>query len=307
MKLYKYAVRDRIDVLVNGLIRFTQPIAQNDPFEMRPILKQVMSEDTFREEVIKPSDKEIRERVLDELIESLYQEAKKAGQKRPRKSFRGLALSLMEAHQSKFNSFLNEGYAVITEAFKSAEPDILNSLSDTLLNRIGMLSLTESPDHPLMWAHYAGANTGIVLAFDSENEYFTTRRSEEDEVSGLHKVTYAEERPEIKDFQELFDREDWYTVLCATKGKHWEYEQEWRMIKLLKEAAKSIPTPTGDIHLFEVPISCITEVILGDRMPLKEQDEVADLLQDPRYSHISLSKIVKDEKSFKFRITQYDD
>jgi len=36
MTLYKYLHPDRIDLLQNLLIRFTQPGAFNDPFEMQP-------------------------------------------------------------------------------------------------------------------------------------------------------------------------------------------------------------------------------------------------------------------------------
>lgn len=36
MIFYKYVIPERIDVLLNGMIRFTQPTALNDPFELRP-------------------------------------------------------------------------------------------------------------------------------------------------------------------------------------------------------------------------------------------------------------------------------
>ena len=41
MIVFKYLHPDRIDVLKNGLIRFTQPAALNDPFELRPNLCDV--------------------------------------------------------------------------------------------------------------------------------------------------------------------------------------------------------------------------------------------------------------------------
>src|SRR5690242_17127687 len=39
MRLYKYLAAERIDVLENLLIRFTQPVVFNDPFECRPIIE----------------------------------------------------------------------------------------------------------------------------------------------------------------------------------------------------------------------------------------------------------------------------
>src|SRR5882724_807413 len=41
MLVYKYGHPDRIDVLADGLIRFTQPAALNDPFETLPNLQAV--------------------------------------------------------------------------------------------------------------------------------------------------------------------------------------------------------------------------------------------------------------------------
>lgn len=41
MVIYKYVHPDRIDVLENGVIRFTQPTALNDPFETYPCFKSL--------------------------------------------------------------------------------------------------------------------------------------------------------------------------------------------------------------------------------------------------------------------------
>lgn len=41
MRLYKYVSADRIDVLLNGVIRFTQAADFNDPFEIGPYVAAV--------------------------------------------------------------------------------------------------------------------------------------------------------------------------------------------------------------------------------------------------------------------------
>ena len=41
LTVYKYVGLDRVDVLTNGLIRFTQVAALNDPFESRPNLNDL--------------------------------------------------------------------------------------------------------------------------------------------------------------------------------------------------------------------------------------------------------------------------
>ena len=45
MVFYKYVSAERIDILQNRLIRFTQPNAMNDPFEARPYFYPEISSD----------------------------------------------------------------------------------------------------------------------------------------------------------------------------------------------------------------------------------------------------------------------
>ena len=51
MKLYKYVSLERIDILENSLLRFTQPSTFNDPFEMKPIFGSFMQDETEYEEL----------------------------------------------------------------------------------------------------------------------------------------------------------------------------------------------------------------------------------------------------------------
>jgi len=45
MKLYKYLSAERIDVLTNCRIRYTQPGAFNDPFEAKPYITTIAEAD----------------------------------------------------------------------------------------------------------------------------------------------------------------------------------------------------------------------------------------------------------------------
>ena len=44
---YKYVPAERIDILRNRLIRFTQPLALNDPFEAKPHFYELGSKEKF--------------------------------------------------------------------------------------------------------------------------------------------------------------------------------------------------------------------------------------------------------------------
>jgi hypothetical protein len=48
MPLYKYVTAERIDVLQNGFVRFSQPSALNDPDEMRPHVERLFTDNDLR-------------------------------------------------------------------------------------------------------------------------------------------------------------------------------------------------------------------------------------------------------------------
>lgn len=49
MILYKYLTPDRIDVLQNCMVRYTQPGAFNDPFEVKPYISNSTFADRYRQ------------------------------------------------------------------------------------------------------------------------------------------------------------------------------------------------------------------------------------------------------------------
>ena len=49
MVFYKYVSSERIDILQNRLIRFTQPNAMNDPFEAKPHFYALGTKEKFAE------------------------------------------------------------------------------------------------------------------------------------------------------------------------------------------------------------------------------------------------------------------
>ncbi len=97
MILYKYLTPERIDVLKNRKIRYTQPAAFNDPFESALGQREM----------------------VDRSIVMRYQD-------------------FMHARI------------------------------------VGILSLTKKRENLVMWAHYALSHQGFVIAFDSQNAFFSS-------------------------------------------------------------------------------------------------------------------------------------
>ncbi len=154
-----------------------------------------------------------------------------------------------------------------------------------------------------MWAHYAANHTGFVIAFDEAHSFFTTRRTAEDDLSGLHQVVYSADRPQLSS---LVDPTMTWIPLFFTKDANWNYEKEWRMVRPLKEASKVIENPIGNICLFDLPSDCICGIIFGCQMPDHQQSEYFELLRsDSKYRRIFFSKAVRDERTFALRLETF--
>ena len=65
MPLYKYVTAERIDVLQNALIRFSQPSALNDPWDMRHHVERIFTDDDLEEHVMAPLKLETESQLID--------------------------------------------------------------------------------------------------------------------------------------------------------------------------------------------------------------------------------------------------
>src|SRR5712692_1074213 len=239
MSLYKYVTADRIDILRNGLIRFTQPTAFADPFECKPFIESITAglDPSELSQLCKPTPpdkrKEIKERLAamksEELARTLGirippEDAQKINQVL-QKVTDGLLDTLSSRHSLRQGLESDDAVAFHRK-----------TLPISLSAQIGILSLTERPDNILMWSHYADHHMGFVIEFDEEHPFFksTSGATNSKTPVVLQKVQYSMGRPErpcinLKDFVE---GSSWYLV----KSEEWEYEQEWRMIRPLEHA-----------------------------------------------------------------------
>lgn len=160
----------------------------------------------------------------------------------------------------------------------------------------GALSLTAHADSLLMWAHYAAEHRGFVIEFDASHPYFD-RESGSDKPEGLYPVRYTDERP-------VLSLSEYYRAVLY-KSPDWAYEDEWRLLLPLAEAASSDFTDAQGqpVHLFDVPPESVSGVILGCRAPDELADELSELiLSDPRYAHTKLLVADEDPDRYALRI-----
>ena len=239
MILYKYLRPERIDVLRNRRIRFTQPGDLNDPFEFRPKIVEAASDATVRSYVEENFDKLVDEEVA---------------------KYGALAQALP---LSELKNLLHQQKELLPVIYRLLEPTALKQLSpvieDILNASIGVLCLTEVNNSLLMWGHYTDSHRGFVIGFDSESPFFWQRKTEKDEFGFLRRVEYTVERPQVV----LSDTSsgEWF----QTKAKSWEYETEWRMIRVLAEADYRDNRTPFPVCLFDFPPEAVRQIIFGIR------------------------------------------
>jgi len=107
--------------------------------------------------------------------------------------------------------------------------DNVKIVKRNMIENLGVVSFSETIDNHLMWAHYTNNYNGFALEFKGTKiqTYF-----KENQVAKktLTKVIYPKT---LKQIEKEFKFAQHYVF--TTKLKHWEYEQEWRILCELLE------------------------------------------------------------------------
>lgn len=159
---------------------------------------------------------------------------------------------------------------------------------DELNRQVGILCLSRSPNSILMWSHYADQYQGAVVSFDADHQFF----------AGQIPVEYAAERPK-KHLDSYKSEPVPLAELCA-KSIGWEYEQEVRIIRALRDCVNTEHVDARGFPVFTlgVPAEAIVTVALGERTPVCEQKEIHKLLRD---TNIGLTLSAIDNVGYGFR------
>lgn len=286
LKYYKYIEPARIDILANGLIRFTQPALFNDPFEMSPFISAIAT------------DAEI-----DEMFHSQHE---------PHVHKEYMKLNRETRRRISFEDFLKKypKEILLPQIKESAKGKALaharESLSVAMSEALGILCVTTKFDNLLMWAHYAQSHEGMVIEFDGDSDFFHHVFTEPLSPTGidedlskdygyLKEVKYSHTRPEITiSHVKSFDS-------FLIKGEEWSYEEEWRMLMPTALAQQAGKDKKGeDVYLYEIPRADITKVILGCRASDELLNSVRQIKEaNKELSHLQVEKMALDEKDFR--------
>jgi hypothetical protein len=123
--------------------------------------------------------------------------------------------------------------------------------------KFGILSLTPKHLNYLMWSHYGNSHTGFCIGFDSTQLFET--------IGGTFgPVMYQKDIPKM----DLFgDTLEFYIKQLSTKSKAWEYEEEFRIVKL-----------DGSKETIKYDKNIIRKIVLGYKMIQKDKYEIIEFI-----------------------------
>lgn len=281
MTLFKYIRPERIEVIKNLEIRFTQPDALNDPFELRPHFNSLVAEaDVLANLPQTPVD-------LRPMVAQAYSMLPE--EQRARLPL-DAAMQAIEAFMATADAreATAQGLQFFLQLMRDGAAPIREAIYRAFNDNVGILSLSEIPDHELMWSHYADTHKGLVLCFDERHSFFNRRRSENDEFYFVRKVQYSD-GPAVS--LATIDGD----ALLVMKGTKWSYEREWRMLVPLRDATRSLKIGGDTVHLFTFPPEALRGIILGAYATAPLEDAVRNLLNDrPELRHVHLSRALLD-------------
>lgn len=154
---------------------------------------------------------------------------------------------------------------------------IQNDHNEYITNKTGVVSLSTISDDILMWAHYAAAHSGICIGFNGLSTTFAPAQ----------KVLYSKHRVPINPY--LDDNDVSLEKSLLTKSDHWEYEQEYRLIRV---------DGPGKVILLR---NDVTEVILGVNVSGATAATIRHWIQE-RSPLIALYQARVDDVDFAIRI-----
>lgn len=276
MKIYKFFSQNRIDQVLNdSMLRFTQPSALNDPFEIKPYIEGLINPKLIEETLTK----EIVEKFLNE-IEQSEPESWVTLSKLP-----STTPEQLQEMQQYVKSLLDK------------IPTLLNEKLYEKSNReFGILSLASDFHNLLMWAHYTDSHQGFVIEFKKNHLFFNQNYHKNNFLGTLQPVTYSKERPQ--DYLHDLTIEKVY----LTKSDVWSYEDEYRMFLPLGDAT-IIQRET--IYLFKFPADMISSIYCGSNMLPENLEKILHLRDNKKeLSHIQVHKAQLSKKFYALEFNQ---
>lgn len=152
-------------------------------------------------------------------------------------------------------------------------PSYRREITENIMSKHGVLSLSARRDSTLMWSHYCNKHSGFCLGFSGPEllEYFRTRYNLTKRISVCYPVEYENEYPEYLPSEYISDPELFFARPITLKSIDWSYEEEWRFILMGN---------SNTIETYENYI--LKEVIVGAEATQETVEEIRDAIKSKK-------------------------
>ena len=154
-----------------------------------------------------------------------------------------------------------------------------------------LLSVSETAEEPVMWAHYAVAHKGAAIGIDF------------DKLFKVHRVKYPEDRhrPRFNLLHEFTTEKAW--EIASTKSVAWSYEKEFRSLfddATLRNLAQQGLTCLRDFNgkktwFLRLNPESIREVVFGLYTEESLKSAIRKLIERPELQHVKLHQAEEEE------------
>jgi len=288
MELYKYVNEARIDILTSGLIRFTQPLVWNDPFELQPFYEDHKEKNPW-DMMIKWAkiykNYQVNGQIPQEAEIQEYEAERKRITKDDIYSFINNKIVGLSLTEDKCNLLMWSHYAAEHTGFVIE----FDSRSCFFRNTNNYLFKVKCD----IKRPSVNTNEFAVLIVQLAECLVKNEK--------IPQGMYAR-------ISEIF-----------TKSYEWNYEKEWRLISSVNQASNysdfkeklntiylsDDKTENQFVALFQIPISSIKTIYCGNRMKRNAMRKLFLLVkQNSIFSHIKLMKAELDNEFYKLNFKE---
>jgi len=297
MELYKYVPPERVDILENLYIRFTQPSSLNDPGEFSVQIKKLINDDTLENTLDEGFEKGLEHATM---IENLQKEFKNSlNMEFSKKDCEQFYNLLLEKQPNFFEEIVPQLKNLLTNVVKVSEPNIIKNFKTNIKDIMGVLSLSECNNDFKMWSHYGSNHSGFIIILNRNHQFFKRYDTIDSERYKLKKVTYSSKIPISENLcEDLTDEKIFFT-----KGEDWKHEKEWRIIRPLEKSENTIEINEEKIHLFKLPSDLIKGVIFGYKCCQEKRDEIKSIISNNRrIDEFIFQEAILDENEYRIII-----
>jgi len=199
-----------------------------------------------------------------------------------------------------FNDPFEYSMNLSNTTFQKREPVIYHSFRNAFV----ILSVCDEVTKydPILWSHYANNHKGVCI------EFTPNYKNEKSPFFELEPVTYSSKIPRPRTGSRD-DVECYLKTILKTKAKCWEYEKEWRVVRLNNDGEEVVEALSSGMKIdkgrfFTFDPSELTKITLGCQVSLEDTRVVMNWARELENYDIIIEKCFMDKTEFRLNLKQ---